>query len=82
MAASKEGSSTMNEPLSLASTAGPQQAQLQAMVARQSVATCSECLGTGGWYRYEPALDPGPGLLYLSCVHCRGTGRTLEPRPA
>lgn len=37
--------------------------------------TCEECLGSGGWYRYEPALDPAPGLLYLSCMHCRGQGR-------
>jgi hypothetical protein len=39
--------------------------------------TCEECLGSGGWYRYEPALEPAPGLLYLSCLHCRGQGRTL-----
>jgi hypothetical protein len=37
--------------------------------------SCEECAGTGGWYRYEPALDPAPGLLYLSCLHCRGSGR-------
>jgi hypothetical protein len=36
---------------------------------------CDECLGSGGWYRYEPALDPAPGMLYLSCLHCRGSGR-------
>lgn len=35
---------------------------------------CEECAGSGGWYRYEPALDPAPGLLYLSCVQCRGSG--------
>jgi len=39
--------------------------------------TCEECLGSGGWFRYEPALEPSPGLLYLSCLHCRGQGRTL-----
>ena len=38
---------------------------------------CEECLGSGGWYRYEPALEPAPGLLYLSCLHCRGQGRAL-----
>jgi hypothetical protein len=38
--------------------------------------SCDECLGSGGWLRYEPALDPAPGLLYLSCVQCRGSGRT------
>ncbi len=37
--------------------------------------TCDECVGSGGWYRYEPALEPAPGLLYLSCVQCRGSGR-------
>ena len=36
---------------------------------------CDECLGAGGWFRYEPALDPAPGQLYLSCLHCRGSGR-------
>lgn len=42
---------------------------------------CQECLGTGGWFRYEPALDPTPGMLYLSCMECRGSGRTaLLPR--
>jgi hypothetical protein len=43
---------------------------------------CEECLGSGGWYRYEPALDPAPGRLYLSCVQCRGSGRTVgQPCP-
>lgn len=41
---------------------------------------CGECVGSGGWFRYEPALEPSPGLLYLSCVQCRGTGRTLLAR--
>jgi hypothetical protein len=44
--------------------------------ALKPVDPCGECLGSGGWYRYEPALDPAPGLLYLSCVECRGSGRT------
>lgn len=39
---------------------------------------CDECLGIGGWYRYEPAQEPA-GLLYLSCLHCRGSGRALLP---
>ena len=43
-------------------------------------APCGECLGSGGWFRYEPALDPAPGLLYLSCLHCRGSGRTADAR--
>ena len=39
---------------------------------------CDECLGLGGWPRYEPAQEPA-GMLYLSCVHCRGSGRSLLP---
>lgn len=42
--------------------------------------SCDDCLGSGGWYRYEPALEPAPGLLYLSCLQCRGSGRTRLPR--
>jgi DnaJ-class molecular chaperone len=72
----------MNEPTSLVSSLLAPEAPAQAAAGRESIATCSECLGSGGWYRYEPALDPGPGLMVLSCVHCRGTGRTLEPRAA
>jgi hypothetical protein len=41
---------------------------------------CEDCLGSGGWYRYEPALEPSPGLLYLSCLQCRGSGRTAPAR--
>lgn len=41
---------------------------------------CEECVGSGGWYRYEPALDPAPGLLYLSCVQCRGSGWLASAR--
>ena len=47
-----------------------------AALAQQS---CEECLGTGGWYRYEPALE-APGLLYLSCLQCRGSGRLALPK--
>jgi hypothetical protein len=47
----------------------------QAAVQPIVVADCGECVGSGGWFRYEPALDPAPGLLYLSCVQCRGSGR-------
>jgi hypothetical protein len=43
-------------------------------VGTQLRSECDECLGSGGWYRYEPALDPEPGRLYLSCLTCRGTG--------
>ena len=42
--------------------------------------SCEECVGSGGWYRYEPALEPAPGLLYLSCLQCRGSGRMALPR--
>lgn len=42
--------------------------------------SCGECLGSGGWFRYEPALEPAPGLLYLSCLQCRGSGRMALPR--
>lgn len=41
--------------------------------------SCEECAGTGGWFRYEPA-HPEPGLLYLSCLQCRGSGRLALPR--
>ena len=41
---------------------------------------CEECVGSGGWYRYDPSLDPSPGRLYLSCVQCRGSGRTALAR--
>lgn len=41
---------------------------------------CDNCLGSGGWYRYEPSMDPAPGLLYLSCLHCRGSGRLALAR--
>jgi hypothetical protein len=41
---------------------------------------CPECLGSGGWYRYEPALEPAPGMLYLACLQCRGSGRTALVR--
>ena len=41
---------------------------------------CGECLGNGGWYRYEPALAPAPGVLYLFCLQCRGSGRAAWPR--
>jgi len=54
--------------------------QAQAAAAAAAHEACEECLGTGGWYRYEPALDPAPGRLYLSCVQCRGSGRLAFPK--
>ena len=41
---------------------------------------CEECAGSGGWYRYDPSLDTSPGRLYLSCIQCRGSGRTAQAR--
>jgi hypothetical protein len=41
---------------------------------------CDDCVGSGGWFRYEPALEPAPGLLYLSCLQCRGSGRAILAR--
>jgi hypothetical protein len=55
------------------SPATAEAAAAAALAAQQP--SCEECAGTGGWYRYEPALDPAPGLLYLSCVQCQGSGR-------
>jgi hypothetical protein len=48
--------------------------------ASNSQQQCEECVGSGGWFRYEPALEPSPGLLYLSCVQCRGSGRLALAR--
>ncbi len=36
---------------------------------------CGECIGSGGWFRYEPAMESSPGTRYLSCMQCRGSGR-------
>lgn len=49
-----------------------------AAAAQPAHAPCEECVGSGAWYRYEPALAPSPGLPYLSCLHCRGSGRALS----
>jgi len=48
--------------------------------ASQARADCEECVGSGGWYRYDPALESSPGQLYLSCLQCRGSGRTALAR--
>jgi hypothetical protein len=53
------------------------QPALAAAPAQAAGENCEECLGSGGWHRYEPALEPSPGMLYLSCLHCRGSGRAL-----
>lgn len=62
------------------SVPAPRRQPQEAGASSVSDGTCSECLGSGGWFRYEPALDPAPGQLYLSCLQCRGTGRMAEPR--
>jgi hypothetical protein len=41
---------------------------------------CEECAGTGGWFRYDPRVESDAGMLYLSCVGCRGSGRTAQPQ--
>lgn len=51
-----------------------------AVPAAAAAQPCDECAGSGGWYRYEPALEPAPGLLYLSCLQCRGSGRPILPQ--
>lgn len=45
-----------------------------APAALPAMSECEECQGTGGWFRYEPALEGSAGRLYLSCLPCRGTG--------
>ena len=70
----------MSDP-ALATTAAAQPSVLfRGTAATASSADCPECLGSGGWLRYEPAADPAPGVLYLCCLHCRGSGRALLPR--
>jgi hypothetical protein len=54
--------------------------QQQPALAGSAAQQCEECLGSGGWFRYEPALEPSPGLLYLSCLQCRGSGRLALAR--
>jgi len=64
----------------LAATAAQPAASIS-LLAAQAIATCEDCLGSGGWYRYEPAMEPAPGMLYLSCLQCRGSGRASVLRP-
>jgi hypothetical protein len=69
--------------LSTLNTGAATLAQAEAAAVSATLAAlqpCDECVGTGGWYRYEPALDPAPGMLYLSCLQCRGSGRLALPR--
>lgn len=52
----------------------------QPIATQARIEHCDDCLGSGGWYRYEPSLEPAPGLLYLSCLACRGSGRLALAR--
>jgi hypothetical protein len=48
----------------------------QVAAAAPAAQSCEECLGSGGWFRYEPALEPSPGLLYLrACSAAAAAGR-------
>jgi hypothetical protein len=58
----------------------PPSPELQAPPTTGVQAQCGDCVGSGGWFRYEPALDPAPGRLHLSCLSCRGSGRTALAR--
>jgi hypothetical protein len=64
----------------MADTTLQEQAAATATPAAPARTDCEECVGSGGWYRYDPSLDPSPGQLYLSCMQCRGSGRTALPR--
>ena len=66
---------TLSQPSELTA-----QAVVAAVAASASQQPCDECVGSGGWFRYEPALEPSPGLLYLSCLQCRGSGRLALAR--
>ena len=79
MCAQTEPNQTMSDLH--ATHAAAQAAASAALLGAQDSATCDACLGSGGWYRYEPALENAPGLLYLSCLHCRGSGRASVLRP-
>jgi hypothetical protein len=57
-----------------------EQAATDSAPAAPARADCEECVGSGGWYRYDPSLDSSPGRLYLSCMQCRGSGRTASAR--
>lgn len=58
----------------------PQDSSPQSIATQARIEHCDDCLGSGGWYRYEPAMEPAPGLLYLSCLRCRGSGRLALAR--
>ena len=64
----------------MADTTLQEQAASNTTPAGTSRADCEECVGSGGWYRYDPSLDPSPGRLYLSCLQCKGSGKTALAR--
>ena len=68
-------------PAPHATDAAARPAAAASILSPEVAAACEACLGSGGWYRYEPALETAPGLLYLSCLHCRGSGRASVLRP-
>jgi hypothetical protein len=64
----------------MADTTLHEQAAIDAAPAAASPADCDECVGSGGWFRYDPSLEDSPGRLYLSCLGCRGSGRSEPAR--
>ena len=68
------------ENITMADTTLDKQAASNATPSNSARADCEECVGTGGWYRYDPSLESSPGRLYLSCMQCRGSGRTALAR--
>jgi len=64
----------------MADTTLHEQAAANATPAAASPSDCDECVGSGGWFRYDPSLEESPGRLYLSCLQCRGSGRTAIAR--
>ena len=64
----------------MSETAVQEQAAVSASNVSAASADCDECVGSGGWFRYDPSLENSPGRLYLSCLGCRGSGRTVLPR--
>ena len=62
----------------MADTTLHEQAAANASPAAPSRIECEECVGSGGWFRYDPSLENSPGRLYLSCLQCRGSGQTAR----
>jgi hypothetical protein len=60
----------------MADTTLQEKSAANASPASTTPAECDECVGSGGWFRYDPSLENSPGRMYLSCLQCRGSGRT------